>query len=70
MFVLFISLLSVFLGSLLGKYASYILAAMGVALLLMLIEPVQLMLKRRSVLQDIKRIKRLEQRTKSEQQPR
>jgi heme exporter protein CcmD len=70
MFVLFVSLLSVFLGSLLGKYASYILGAMGIALLLMLIEPVQLMLKRRSVLQDIKRIKRLEQRTKSEQQPR
>ncbi len=61
-------LASLIFSSLLGNYANFILGAMSVALILMLFEPVQLLLKRRSVLQDIKRLKRLEQRRKSEQQ--
>jgi len=55
-------MLGILLGSIVGKYASYILGAMGIALLLMILEPMQLLLKRRSVLQDVKRLKRLEQR--------
>jgi len=62
MLVLSVCLVAIIFASLLGNYANFILGAMGVALLLMLFEPVQLMLKRRSVLQDIKRLKRLEKR--------
>ena len=52
----------VILGSILGNYAVYILGAMGAALLLMLLEPILLMLKRRSILKDVKRFIRLDER--------
>jgi len=45
-----------------GGFGAYIWSAMGVAAFLMLLEPLLLVLKRRSILQDIKRLKRLEQR--------
>lgn len=67
MLVLSVNIAAIIFASLLGNYANFILSAMGVALLLMLFEPVQLMLKRRLVLHDIKRLKRLQQRKKSEQ---
>ncbi|MEE9445845.1 MAG: heme exporter protein CcmD [Cocleimonas sp.] len=52
------------LGTLLGKYASYILGAMGAALFFMLLEPLLLTIKRRSVIQEVRRFKRLEDRQK------
>ncbi len=52
----------VILGSVLGNYAVYILGAMGAALFLMLLEPILLMLKRRSILKDVKRFIRLDER--------
>lgn len=67
MLVLSVNIAAIIFASLLGNYANFILSAMGVALLLMLFEPVQLILKRRVVLHDIKRLKRLQQRKKSEQ---
>ncbi len=45
-----------------GGFGAYIWSAMGVALFLMLLEPIMLVIKRRSVLANIKRIKRLEER--------
>ncbi len=45
-----------------GGFGVYIWSAMGTALVLMLLEPMMLVIKRRSVLADIKRIKRLEER--------
>ncbi len=45
-----------------GGFGAYIWSAMAVALFLMLVEPIMLVIKRRSVLADIKRIKRLEER--------
>ncbi len=45
-----------------GGFGAYIWSAMAVALVLMLLEPIMLVMKRRSVLADIKRIKRLEER--------
>ena len=45
-----------------GGFGAYIWSAMSVALFLMLVEPIILVIKRRSVLADIKRIKRLEER--------
>ena len=62
MLVLSVNVAAIIFASLLGNYAIFILGAMGVALILMLFEPVQLMLKRRAVLHDIKRLKRLQQR--------
>jgi len=50
--------------ALLGNYASYILGAMGAALFFMLLEPLLLMMKRRSVIQEVRRFKRLEERQK------
>lgn len=67
MLVLSVNIAAIIFASLLGNYANFILGAMGVALLLMLFEPIQLILKRRVVLHDIKRLKRLQQRKKSEQ---
>jgi heme exporter protein D len=58
---MFVLLGSLF-GNILGNYASYILGAMGAALFFMLLEPILLTMKRRSVIQDVKRIKRLEER--------
>ena len=52
----------VIIGSILGHYAVYILGAMGAALFLMLLEPVLLIFKRRSILKDIKRFIRLDKR--------
>lgn len=45
-----------------GGFGAYIWSAMATALVLMLIEPIMLVIKRRSVLSNIKRIKRLEER--------
>jgi heme exporter protein D len=45
-----------------GGFGAYIWSAMAVALFLMLVEPIMLVINRRSVLEDIKRIKRLEER--------
>ncbi len=45
-----------------GGFGVYIWSAMATALFLMLVEPILLVIKRRSVLADIKRIKRLEER--------
>ncbi len=45
-----------------GGFGAYIWSAMATALVLMLLEPILLVLKRRSVLTNIKRIKRLEER--------
>ena len=50
-----------------GGFGVYIWSAMATALVLMLIEPIQLVMKRRSVLADIKRIKRLEERKNRKQ---
>ena len=58
MMLLFVSVL----GSVLGNYASYILGAMGAALFFMLLEPILLIMKRRSVIKEVKRFKRLEER--------
>ncbi|MEH6455698.1 MAG: heme exporter protein CcmD [Cocleimonas sp.] len=45
-----------------GGFGVFIWSAMGIALTLMVLEPVSLMIKRRSVLKQIKRTKRLEAR--------
>lgn len=45
-----------------GGFGAYIWSAMGVALFLMLLEPLLLVIKRRSVLKEVKRSKRLEER--------
>lgn len=45
-----------------GGFGIFIWSAMGIALTLMVIEPVSLMIKRRLVLKQIKRTKRLEAR--------
>ena len=45
-----------------GGFGIYIWSSMATALVLMLLEPLMLVMKRRSVLADIKRIKRLEER--------
>ncbi len=66
MLVLSVNVVAIVFASLLGNYADYILGAMFIAALLMLFEPIQLMLKRRAVLHDIKRLKRLQQRETSE----
>jgi len=47
-----------------GGFGAYIWSAMAVAAFLMLLEPLLLVMKRRSVLQEIKRAKRLEERRK------
>jgi len=50
-----------------GGFGVYIWSAMATALVLMLMEPMVLAMKRRSVLADIKRIKRLEERKNRKQ---
>ncbi|MEE9327011.1 MAG: heme exporter protein CcmD [Cocleimonas sp.] len=50
------------MSELFGNYAPFILGAMGAAVVLMLLEPILLISKRRSALQEIKRFKRLEER--------
>lgn len=50
-----------------GGFGLYIWSAMLVALVLMLLEPIALVIKRRSVLADIMRIMRLEKRKKRKQ---
>jgi len=45
-----------------GGYGAYIWSVIGVALFVMLLEPFMLILKRRSILQEIKRNKRLQER--------
>ena len=45
-----------------GGFGAFIWSAMAVALVLMIVEPMSLLFKRRAVLSQIKRTKRLEQR--------
>ncbi len=45
-------------------YAAFIWSAMGIAFLLMLLEPLLLIMQRKSIIKDIKRFKRMEQRTR------
>ena len=45
-----------------GGFGAYIWSAMGVAAVLMVLEPITLMFNRRSVIAQIKRNKRLEER--------
>ena len=54
--------MTVLLGSIMGKYAIFILGAMGAALFFMLLEPILLIMKRRSVIQEVRRFKRLGER--------
>ncbi len=50
-----------------GGFGAYIWSAMGIAALLMLLEPITLIFKRRSVLEQIKRSKRLDERRSKKQ---
>jgi len=45
-----------------GGFGAYIWSAMGVALLVMLLEPIFLIMQRKSILKNIKRARRLEKR--------
>ncbi len=45
-----------------GGFGVFIWSAMGIALVLMILEPISLVFKRRSVIKQIKRTKRLEAR--------
>ena len=47
-----------------GGYAEYVWSAMAAAAVLMLLEPILLVMKRKAVLQEIKRGKRLAERQK------
>ena len=47
-----------------GGFGVFIWSAMGIALTLMVLEPVSLVIKRRSLIKQIKRIKRIEARKK------
>jgi heme exporter protein D len=47
-----------------GGFGAYIWSAMATALVLMLLEPMMLVMKRRSLLKEIRRLKRLEERSK------
>jgi len=47
-----------------GGYAEYVWSAMAAAAVLMLLEPILIMMKRKTVLQEIKRSKRLAERQK------
>ncbi len=48
-----------------GGFGAYIWSAMGIAALLMILEPLTLIFRRRSVLAQIKRQKRFEERRSS-----
>ena len=50
----------------LGNYASYILSAMVIALVLMILEPMLLIMKRRSIIKELKQAKRLDERRERE----
>ncbi|GAA0414654.1 hypothetical protein GCM10009133_23810 [Cocleimonas flava] len=50
-----------------GGFGAYIWSAMGVAALLMVLEPMTLMYRRRAVIAQIKRTKRLEERRTNNQ---
>ena len=45
-----------------GGFGAYIWSAMGAALFLMILEPVMLMIKRRSIIKELKQAKRLDER--------
>lgn len=49
-----------------GGYGAFVWSAMGIAFFLMLLEPLMLVMQRKSIIKDIKRFKRMEQRTKSQ----
>jgi len=48
-----------------GGYGAYVWSSMGIVFFLLLLEPLLLVMQRKSIIKDIKRIKRMEQRTKS-----
>ncbi len=48
-----------------GGYGAYVWSAMGVILFLMLLEPLLLVMQRKTILNNIRRFKRLEQRAES-----
>lgn len=48
-----------------GGYGAFVWSSMGIAFFLMLLEPLMLVMQRKSIIKDIKRIKRMEQRTKN-----
>lgn len=50
-----------------GGFGVYIWSAMAVAFVLILIETISLIIQRKSIIRDIKRVKRLEQRRQKEQ---
>ena len=50
-----------------GGYGGYVWSAMAVAFVLMLLETISLLVQRRSIIRDIKRVKRLEQRRQNDQ---
>ena len=45
-----------------GGFGAYIWSAMGVALFLMILEPILLIMKRRSIIKGLKQAKRLDER--------
>ncbi len=45
-----------------GGFGAYIWSAMGAAAFLMLLEPIQLIMKRRAIIKDIVKMKRLDER--------
>ncbi len=53
-----------------GGYAAYVWSAMGIVFLLVLLEPLLLVMQRRTILKNIRRLKRLEQRAESQKSTR
>jgi heme exporter protein D len=49
-----------------GGYGAYVWSAMGIVLFLMLLEPLLLIMQRKAILKNIRRMKRLEQRAESQ----
>jgi len=49
-----------------GGYGVYVWSAMGIILFLMLLEPLLLVMQRKTILNNIRRLKRLEQRAESQ----
>ncbi len=52
-----------------GGYGAFVWSAMGIVLFLMLLEPLLLIMQRKTILKNIRRIKRLEQRADSQKSP-
>jgi heme exporter protein D len=49
-----------------GGYGVYVWSSMGIILFLMLLEPLLLVMQRKTILNNIRRLKRLEQRAESQ----